>query len=90
MPSRWSILALLFAVRGTMPSNFRASPPLLSRDLALAFADIGLLIGLYLAPGAALALPGGAIGRKFGDKAAVFAGLALMIAGGLVMALSPL
>jgi MFS family permease len=64
--------------------------PLLSRDLAVAFADIGLLIGLYLAPGAALALPGGAIGRRFGDKAAVLAGLALMIAGGLVMALSPL
>ena len=41
-------------------------------------ADVGLLIGLYLSPGLAIALPGSAIGKFFGDKRAVLAGLALM------------
>lgn len=63
--------------------------PLLGRDLGLGFADIGVLIGLYLVPGIVLALPGGAIGQRFGDKQVVLAGLGLMIVGGLVMALMP-
>ncbi len=36
----------------------------------------------------ALALPGGAIGRRFGDKQTVLAALVLMLVGGLAMALS--
>jgi MFS family permease len=44
---------------------------------------------LYHAPGVLLAYPGGAIGQRFGDKAAVLAGLGLMILGGLIMALVP-
>ena len=51
-------------------------------------ADIGLAIGLYLAPGIALAVPGGAIGKRYGDKNIVMAGLALMACGGLTMAVS--
>jgi MFS family permease len=91
MRNRWTMLAVLFAVRATMAFQFQsvaAVAPLLGREFEASFADIGLLIGLYFAPGAALALPGGAIGRRFGDRAAVLAGLALMIAGGLTMALA--
>jgi MFS family permease len=51
--------------------------------------DIGLLISLYLAPGIAFALPGGEIGRRFGDKRIVLCGLVLMMAGGLLMAFAP-
>ena len=54
-------------------------------DFAFDLADIGILIGLYFAPGAALALPGGAIGHRFGDKTAVIAGLVLMLLGGCAM-----
>ena len=54
----------------------------------VSLADIGILIGLYFTPGVALALPGGAIGQRFGDKATVLAALLLMLAGGLAMALS--
>ena len=89
---RWRILAILFAVRTAMAFQFQSVAvvaPLLGRDLGLGFADVGLLIGLYLAPGIALALPGGAIGQRFGDKRVVLAGLGLMIVGGLVMALMP-
>jgi MFS family permease len=51
-------------------------------------ADIGILIGLYFTPGIALAVPGGAIGQRFGDKNTVLGALLLMLIGGLVMALS--
>ena len=89
MRNRWSILAVLFAVRATMAFQFQsvaAVAPLLSHDFNVSLADIGVLIGLYFAPGAAIALPGGAIGHRFGDKATVIAGLVLMFAGGLAMA----
>ena len=77
-PGRWRILAILFAVRSAMAFQFQsvaAVAPLLGRDLGVELADIGLLIGLYLAPGIALGLPGGAIGQRFGDKRTVLAGL---------------
>jgi predicted MFS family arabinose efflux permease len=89
--NRWGILAVLFAVRLTMGFQFQsvaAVAPLLERELGVSLADIGVLIGLYFAPGVALALPGGAIGQKFGDKSTVLGALLLMLAGELAMALS--
>src|SRR6267142_1950178 len=65
-----------------------AVAPLLGRDFGVGLADIGILIGLYFTPGVALALPGGAIGQRFGDKTTVLAALLLMLIGGLAMALS--
>src|SRR5258708_38166427 len=65
-----------------------AVAPLLSREFGVSLADIGVLIGLYFAPGVALALPGGAIGQRFGDKTTVLGALLLMLIGGLAMALS--
>ena len=91
MRSRWVILAVLFAVRLTMGFQFQsvaAVAPLLGRDFGVGLADIGILIGLYFTPGVALALPGGAIGQRFGDKTTVLAALLLMLIGGLAMALS--
>jgi MFS family permease len=87
--NRWGILAVLFAVRATIAFQFQsvaAVAPLLSSELGVSLADIGVLIGLYFAPGVALALPGGAIGQRFGDKTTVLGGLLLMLAGSVVMA----
>lgn len=89
MSSRWTILALLFLVRTGMGLQFQAVPalsPLFLSGYAVTVADIGLMIGLYHAPGIGLALPGGAIGLRFGDKKVVVFGLLLMVFGGLVMA----
>src|SRR6201996_7385476 len=66
-----------------------AVAPLLGDTLGVSLADIGWLIGLYFAPGLALALPGGAIGKRFGDRPTVMASLLLMLVGELAMALSP-
>jgi MFS family permease len=91
MRSRWTILSALFVVRAAMAFQFQSVAtvaPELSQGLGLSLADIGILIGLYFAPGAALALPGGAIGRRYGDKATVLSGLLMMLAGELLMTAS--
>jgi MFS family permease len=59
------------------------APPLIG-DLGLGYAEVGFLIGLYFLPGVVLALPGGLLGRRFGDKRVVALGLGLMAAGGAV------
>ena len=91
MRNRWSVLAALFVVRTTMGVQFQSVAtvaPLLSADFGVDLADIGFLVGLYSVPGVALALPGGAIGQRFGDKKAVLVGLVLMIVGSLMMTFS--
>ncbi len=93
MSERWKALAVLFTVRVTMAVQFQsvaALSPFMMADYGLGLADIGLLIGLYLSPGLVIALPGGAIGRRFGDKRTVAAAMVLMLAGGLLIALVPL
>lgn len=92
LPNRWNILALLFLVRTAPVIQYQAAAslsPLLMSDYSLGIAEIGLLIGLYHAPGTVLAFPGGAIGARLGDKRAVLIGLGLMAAGELVMPLAP-
>ena len=89
MRNRWAILAILFVARMTMAFQFQsvaAVAPMLSGKFGVSIADIGLLIGLYFTPGVALALPGGAIGQRFGDKRTVVISLAVMMLGSLVMA----
>ncbi len=92
MRNRWGILAILFLVRLAMPLQFQsvgAVAPLLGQDFGMSLADIGVLIGLYFTPGVALALAGGGLGQRFGDKQTVVAGLVLMLIGELAMASSP-
>src|SRR3984957_6974262 len=89
---RWNVLILLFIVRLSMAFQFQSvasMSPAMMKEYGVGLGDIGFLISLYLAPGLAFALPGGAIGRRFGDKRVVLFGLALMTAGGLAMALAP-
>ncbi len=92
MKERWNVLIILFAVRLSMAFQFQSAAsisPAIMKEYGVGLGDIGLLISLYLAPGIAFALPGGEIGRRFGDKRVVLFGLALMIAGGLLMAFAP-
>jgi predicted MFS family arabinose efflux permease len=91
LQNRWGILAILFLVRLTMAFQFQsvaAVAPLLQTQFGVGLADIGLLIGLYFTPGVVLALPGGAIGARVGDKPTALAALALMLIGSLMMALA--
>ena len=90
MTSRWSILSVLFLARTAMAFQFQsvaALSPLLIVGYSATLVDIGLLVGLYLGPGVIIALAGGGLAARFGDKRIVAASLLVMFAGLLVMAL---
>jgi predicted MFS family arabinose efflux permease len=92
MDARWLALLVLTIARVTMGFQFQSLgsiAPLLVRDLGVSYADIGFLIGLYMLPGIVLALPGGALGQRFGDKRMVLLGLLLMAAGGALPGIVP-
>ena len=66
-----------------------ALSPFYMTTLGIGLADIGLLIGVYLCLAIFIALPGAAIGKRFGDKQTVAFGTVLMLLGGIVAALLP-
>ena len=89
--NRWLILFVLFLARTVMALQFQtvaSTGPFLIDALSIDFASIGILIGLYMLPGVAIALPGGVLGQRFGAKRVVLIGLVLMAIGGAVMGLS--
>ncbi len=91
MHYRWVILAVLFLARTTMAFQFQsvaALAPLVAADHGAGLADIGLLIGLYFAPGIVIAIPGGAIARLLGDRRVFAGGMVMMLLGGLLPVLS--
>ncbi len=89
LSSRWSVLALLCVVRSSVGVNFQtpsALAPFLIADMGITYAELGGLIGLFMFSGVFLALPGGLLGARFGDKAVVLAGLALLTVGAALLA----
>jgi MFS family permease len=91
MGNRWGILAVLTFARTAMGFQFQTvaalSVPLLT-EFHLSYAGLGTLVGLYLFPGVVVALPGGLIAQRFGDKRVVCAGIAAMALGSALMALA--
>jgi MFS family permease len=88
---RWFVMAIIFLVRTTMAMQFQSIAPvapLVVADLGINYTQLGLLIGLYLLPGTVLALPGGLLGQRFGNRRIALSGLALMVIGGLLTASS--
>ena len=85
VPDRWRMLFVLFVARTAMAYQFQtvaSDGPFLIDALGIGFGELGTLIGLYMLPGIAIALPGGLLGQRFGVKRVVLIGLALMAAGG--------
>src|SRR5437867_3702724 len=92
MANRWVALAIVFVTRTSMGYQFQSVAsvgPLLVAELGLTWAQLGLLIGLYMLPGAFFALPSGVVGQRLGERRTVVGSLALMVVGGLVTAASP-
>ena len=92
MSNRWLILFVLFFARLAMAFQFQAVAalsPLIAEDYGISLADIGLLIGLYLAPGVIVAIPGGTIAAWFGDKRIVGLSLVLMLVGSVLAGWGP-
>jgi predicted MFS family arabinose efflux permease len=91
--SRWLVLAVVFLARTSMGYQFQSIGsvgPILIAELAIDFAVLGSLIGIYKLPGLVLAIPSGILGGRFGCKAMLVIGMGMMAAGGFVTALSDL
>jgi MFS family permease len=89
MPQRWLILAILTFARASIGFQFQSVAslsPFLLEQFELSYAALGTLIGIYLLPGIAVALPGGVFGHRYGDKIIACFGLTAMTIGGLLMA----
>lgn len=87
LDNRWSALALIFIARLALGFQFQSAgsiAPFLVHDFGIDFVQVGTLVGLYLLPGAFIAIPGGFFGRRFGDKRVGGGGIILMIAGGVL------
>ena len=88
-PNRWLILSVLFVARTTMAFQFQSIAsvsPLLVAELHINLAALGILVGAWMLPGVFVAIPGGLLGQRFGDKRVVLAALALMVAGSVLVA----
>lgn len=89
--ARWRMLAILFIARTVMAFQFQligALSPLFVSTYGVGLADIGLLVGLYFAPGVIIALPGGSLAARFGDRRLLVLASALMLAGGALALLA--
>jgi MFS family permease len=87
----WLVLAVLTLARMTMGFQFQsvaALGPVLTADSILTHTELGTLIGIYLLPGALFAIPGGWLGKRFGDRRVVLTGLAMMTLGGALLVFS--
>ena len=92
LASRWFILAVLFAARFALGYQFQSAgsvAPFLIRDFGIDYTQVGLLVGGFILPGIAISLPSGFLGRRFGDKSVVTAGMALMVLGGGIASFAP-
>lgn len=84
--SKWRILALLFTARCVMGMQFEsvgALGPLLRAE-GLDYARLGILVGAYLAPSVLVALPGGIVVQRLGERTTFLLCAALMFAGAIV------
>lgn len=85
--NRWTILVVLFLARTAMAFQFQAVAalsPVFADAYSIGLAEIGLLIGLYLAPGVLVAIPGSTLAARFGDRRIVIAALLMMLLGNLI------
>jgi len=85
----WLILAALALARigfGYQFQTIATLGPDLVRRFHLDYATLGTLIGAFMLLGSFAALPLGLLGRRFGDRLVLVAGLGLMVLGALVSA----
>lgn len=88
MSRRWAMLLVIFFTRLSMGFQFQsiaALAPFLVAGFDLSYAQVGLLMGLFLLPGTVMAFPGGLLGQRFGSLRVSIAGLGLMVVGGMIV-----
>ena len=82
------MLLVIFFTRTSLGFQFQsiaALTPFLVAVFDLTWAQVGLLMGLFMLPGVVFALPGGLLGQRFGSLRVTMAGLGLLIVGGMLV-----
>jgi MFS family permease len=82
------MLLVIFFTRTSLGFQFQsiaALAPFLIDALGLSWAQVGLLMGLFMLPGVVFALPGGLLGQRFGSRRVTTAGLGLLVLGGVLV-----
>lgn len=88
----WTALFVLFLGRMVLGFQFQSVvsvAPSLIDTFRVDYTAIGTLVGLFTLPGLILSIAAGVMGKRFGNKFAVSAGLLLMLSGSIIMAVSP-
>ena len=91
IPSRWLVAAIVCCARIGVGFQFIAVAaliPELKSELRFDYSEIGVLLGTFMITGAFLSIPSGMITARLGDRRILQAGLAALIAGGLIMGVS--
>jgi len=91
MTRQWAFVAAVALGRVAFGYQFQTMAslgPELVSVFGLDYARLGTLIGAYMAPGILVALPGGLLGRRYGERAVVGGGLAMMAVGSMVGAMA--
>jgi predicted MFS family arabinose efflux permease len=86
---RWRILTLLFCARVGLGLQFQTMASVgdaVSVAFGLSQAGVGLMIGLFMAPGLVLAIPAGLAGRLASDRVLLALGLLTLATGGFLSA----
>lgn len=83
------VLVLARTAYGMQYPSLGAVGPAVMGSLDLSFAALGTLIGAYSALGLFVALPGGWMIGRFGDRRILLLGIGLMMAGGVMLVSAP-
>jgi MFS family permease len=86
---RWTVLIGLIAARVALGFHLQVLAvvgPGFAGEYAISNAELGLLIGIFLAPGIVLALPGGALIQRLGEKSVIALSLLLMTVAVIIAA----
>lgn len=89
--NRWIMLSVIFLARTALAFQFQSVvgvSSFLQTELGFGLGDLGILVGAYMLPGIFVAIPGGTLGAKFGEKRVAVIGLLLMAIGGGITALA--
>ena len=82
------MMFLVGLAAATQVQAVQALAPLLVARAGLSYAQIGVLTGLFMLPGVFLAMPGGMLAARVGDRRTMAIALALMLASALLFAAS--
>lgn len=91
LTNRWAVLGLMYLIGLALPMQFQAVAalaPFLVAEAGLTYTDIGVLTGLFMFPGIVLAIPGGLLAARIGDKLTLLIGLSIMLGSTLLFVAS--